>query len=398
MINNNTCLIHAHFFFTDIVGLSDPRLSTKTQIKKIEMLNKLIKECKAFKTTSKESLIVLPTGDGMAIGFLQSPELPLNLAIELHRKIGIYNRAKIPTEALRLRIGIHSGSVFVVNDVLNNKNVWGQGIIIARRIMDVGNDGHILLSSRVAEDLRELSDEYKKTIKPLHDYTIKHGQKILIYSAHGNDFGNPNVPIRNLYQRSKMKKEVIKLRRTTIYPYLEVNVTVQDLNTMLLRYKRLYEIENISDEPIYQVLHGIATDIPKTFQELNIKVYDNENQTLKISSISVDKPFQKEFTTFFNKPILKGERGKFYVLEYEVEEPDKYFENAFLVDCHEFIINIDYPITMAPPVVYDINIESHEKNYCDIQPAIIESNKKRAIARWKKRNIFQGQSFRLEWK
>ena len=34
--------------------------------------------------------------------------------------------------------------------------------------MDLGNDGYILLSSRVAVDLRELSDEYKKIIKPLH--------------------------------------------------------------------------------------------------------------------------------------------------------------------------------------------------------------------------------------
>ncbi|MGE0243562.1 MAG: adenylate/guanylate cyclase domain-containing protein [Nitrososphaeraceae archaeon] len=395
---NHTSLIYANFFFTDIVGLSDPRMSTKTQIKKIEVLNRFIREWAPFKTMSKDSLIVLPTGDGMAIGFFQSPELPLNLAIELHRKIGLYNKAKIPTEALRLRIGIHSGPVFVVNDVLENKNVWGPGIIIARRIMDIGNDGHILLSSRVAEDLRELSDEYKKIIKPLHDYTLKHGQRILIYSAYGSDFGNPNMPIGKTYQRSKMKKEIIKLRRTTIYPYLEVNVTVKDSNIMKLKYKRLYEIENISDEPIYQVLHGIATDIPKTFEELNIKVYDNENQNLIISSISVDKPFQKEFTTVFNRPILKEEKGKFYVLEYEVEEPDKYFENAFLIDCHEFIINFDYPVTMMPPVVYDVSLESHEKKYCDKQPVIIEINKERATARWKRMNIFQGQSFRFEWK
>ena len=395
---NHTSLIYANFFFTDIVGLSDPRMSTKTQIKKIEVLNKFIKEWTPFKTMSNDSLIVLPTGDGMAIGFFQSPELPLNLAIELHRKIGLYNKAKIPTEALRLRIGIHSGPVFVVNDVLENKNVWGPGIIIARRIMDIGNDGHILLSSRVAEDLRELSDEYKKIIKPLHDYTLKHGQRILIYSAYGSDFGNPNMPLGKTFQRSKMKKEIVKLRRTTIYPYLEVNVTIKDPSIMRLKYKRLYEIENISDEPIYQVLHGIATDIPKTFEELNIKVYDNENQNLIISSISVDKPFQKEFTTVFNRPILKEEKGKFYVLEYEVEEPDRYFENTFLVDCHEFIINFDYPITMAPPIVYDTSLESHEKKYCNKQPVVIEINKGRATARWKRMNIFQGQSFRFEWK
>jgi hypothetical protein len=62
---------------------------------------------------------------------------------------------------------------------------------------------------------------------------------------------------------------------------------------------------------IHQVLHGMATDISKTFQELNIKVYENENQLLKISSISVDKPFQKEFTTVLNKPVIKGEKGNF---------------------------------------------------------------------------------------
>jgi hypothetical protein len=44
---------------------------------------------------------------------------------------------------------------------------------------------------------------------------------------------------------------------------------------------------------------------------------------------------------------------------------------------------------MTSPIVYDVNLESHEKNYCDIHPVIIESNMERAIARWKKRNIFK---------
>ena len=44
-----------------------------------------------------------------------------------------------------------------------------------------------------------------------------------------------------------------------------------------------------------------------------------------------------------------------------MEEPDKYFENAFLVDCHEFIINIDYPITMTALVVYDVKMNLMKK-------------------------------------
>ena len=45
------------------------------------------------------------------------------------------------------------------------------------------------------------------------------------------------------------------------------------------------------------------------------------------------------------------------------------------------MINIDYSITMTSPIVYEVNLESHEKNYCDIQSVIIESNKECAIAR-----------------
>ena len=42
--NPLTRLIHAHFFFVDIVGLSYSYMSTKTQIKKIGILNKCISE------------------------------------------------------------------------------------------------------------------------------------------------------------------------------------------------------------------------------------------------------------------------------------------------------------------------------------------------------------------
>lgn len=150
-------------------------------------------------------MLVLPTGDGMAIGFLQGPAIPLTLAIELHRSLSKYNEGRNLSDAVRIRIGIHSGPAFVVKDILNKNNIWGPGIIVARRVMDIGNDGHILLSSRIAEDLRELSDEYKKIIKPLHDYSIKHGLNLLIYSAYGTGFGNSIAPTGGSYQRSRKK-------------------------------------------------------------------------------------------------------------------------------------------------------------------------------------------------
>src|SRR5215831_14821853 len=146
----NLNLIHANFFFVDVVGLSDPTMSTKTQIKKIETLNKSILDCESYQSAPQDSMLVLPTGDGMAIGFLQGPELPLRLAIEIQQKLAEYNKAKIPSEIVQVRVGLHSGNVFVVNDIQGNKNIWGPGLIIARRVMDFGDEGHILLSNSMA--------------------------------------------------------------------------------------------------------------------------------------------------------------------------------------------------------------------------------------------------------
>lgn len=399
MLNTDVNVIHAHFFFVDIVGLSDPKMSTKTQMKKIGVLNKSISECVAFKSQSLDSLLVLPTGDGMLIGFLQSPEMPLQLAIQLHQKLQQYNRAKIPTETVRVRIGLHSGNVFIVNDILGNRNVWGPGAILARRVMDFGDDWHILLSPRLAEDLRELSDEYRQIIKPVHDFTIKHRQTMLIYSAYGRGFGNAVHPSKGAALRSKMGEESIKRQKTTLYPFIEVILTIKDPKTMLVHHKRTYQIKNISDDPIQTVLHGIATDVEKhSLNDLSVRVYDESNRDLKITSINVDEPTQKEFTTTFNVPILKNEEGRFYVIEYEVEEPERYFENAFLIDCQKLVIKINYPTNgqIKEPMFYEINQETEEKIKSKI-PSVIRKSGDRYVSRWSIQGVAKGQTYRVEW-
>ena len=398
VLRTNLNLIHANFFFVDIVGLSDPSMSTKTQIKKIETLNKSIADCDAFKSTPEDTLLVLPTGDGMALGFLQGPELPLQLAIQLQQKLAEYNKAKIPSEIVQVRIGLHSGNVFVVNDIQGNKNIWGPGLIIARRVMDFGDEHHILLSNTLAQSLHELSDEYQQMIKPVHDFTLKHGKTMLVYSAYGKGYGNPEHPSKGAAQRSKMGEELLKRNKTTLYPFVEVEISLKDPAQSLVHYKRTYQIKNISDEPIYNVLHGIATDVEKhSINDLNVKVYDENNRNLSISSINVDEPFQKEFTTLFNQPILKNEEGRYYIMEYDVEEPDRYFENAFLINCKKIVIKMEYPShSFSEPVLYEINQETEEKKKSDIKPVIRENGSTNVI-RWAKEEVTKCQTFRVEW-
>jgi class 3 adenylate cyclase len=62
-------------------------------------------------------------------------------------------------------MGIHSGPVNEITDLNEQANIAGAGINMARRVMDCGDDGHILLSHHVAEDLAE----YERWRPFLHD-------------------------------------------------------------------------------------------------------------------------------------------------------------------------------------------------------------------------------------
>lgn len=390
----NSDLINAHFFFVDLVGLSDPSMSTKTQIKKIKVLQNCIKECASY-SNSKDK-IVNPTGDGMAIGFLQRPDLPLKLAIELHEKLSSYNKAKIPSEIIKIRIGLHSGNVYLVEDILGNKNLWGSGIIIAKRIMDFGDSGHVLLSQRMAEDLLELSDEYKRILKPLQELVVKHGQKIMIYNAFDQNFGSAEIPKKALEQITRA--DAFYLNKNTLYNFVNVNIRILDADSMLVHHKRTYEIINTSDEPIKEILHGIATDIPQSLDALNLKVYDEQNNEMKISRILTNYPYQKEFATMFNVPILKNERGHTYTIEYQVKEPERFFANTFLVDCAKFEVELEYDndCNGIHPILYEISHETDETKKSNIIP-IVKKSEKTITTKWIKNKITKGETYQINW-
>ena len=392
-------LIHANFFFVDIVGLSDTSMSTKTQIKKIEVLNKCISECQSFKSVPIDSIILLPTGDGCCIGFMQGPELPLLLAVELHTKLAVYNKGKIPSETVRIRIGLHSGNCFLVNDLLGQRNTWGPGIIYARRVMDFGDDAHILMSPSLAEDLISLSDEYRAIIKPVHDVVLKHGTTMLLYSVYGDGFGNSEHPEKGASIRSKYGEEILRLQKTTMYPSIDLILTVMDPKKMIVQHKRTYEVANISNEPIKKVLHGIAFDVDiPDINDLNIKVYDEKDRDCKITSINVDKPDCKEFTTSFSEPITKEDTGKKYTLQYEVAEPERYFENAFLIDCQKFNMSFHYPLEngIKQPKLLEVNQETEESTPSKIIPKITKEGKIEKI-KWEMSDIPKGKIYRIDW-
>ena len=175
----------AHVLFIDIVGYS--KLSINDQHAAVEELNRIVRASEQFQRAEAASrLIRIPTGDGMVLVFYTSPEAPAQCAVEISRALKEHPR-------LQLRMGIHSGPVSGVVDVNERANLAGAGINMAKRVMDCGDAGHILLSKHVAEDL----EEYEKWRPLLHDLgscEVKHGVRVSVVNLYDDQFGNAKLP------------------------------------------------------------------------------------------------------------------------------------------------------------------------------------------------------------
>ena len=140
-------LVIAHVLFIDIVGYSKLLITEQSEL--LRKLTEVVRETEAFRLADAAGeLVRIPTGDGMALVFRNSPEAPVQCALELSKKLKAHPE-------LSVRMGIHSGPVNEVADVNERTNITGAGINVAQRVMDCGDAGHILLSKRVAEDLEQ---------------------------------------------------------------------------------------------------------------------------------------------------------------------------------------------------------------------------------------------------
>ena len=112
----------------------------------------------------------------------------------------------------------------------------------------------------------------------------------------------------------------------------------------------------------------------------------------------MDYPFQKEFSTLFNKPVTRKEKGRSYTLEYEVEEPERYFENTFLIPCDEFQLTFEFPSTsnLKTPILYEKEQETEEKTESKVLPTI-KTERNRTIISWELLDNYRGKTIRIDW-
>jgi adenylate cyclase len=181
----NVRLEIAHVLFIDIVGYS--ARPTDAQRDLVDQLNQAVRSSDEFsRAAAAGRLKKIPTGDGMALIFQDSPEQPIECAVEISRVLKRH-------PDLPVRMGVHSGPVSAVTDVNGRVNAAGVGINVAQRLMDCGDAGHILLSKRVAEDLQQNS-RWRPHLHDLGEVEVKHGERVHVFNFYTDDAGNSDLP------------------------------------------------------------------------------------------------------------------------------------------------------------------------------------------------------------
>src|SRR5439155_450080 len=110
----------AHVLFTDIVGYS--KLPINEQRALVERLNEIVRSTDEFQAAETAGrLIKIPTGDGITLVFYQSPEAPVECALEISRALKKHpelpeklKAARVAAAAKRKRVALRRWSLGVL--------------------------------------------------------------------------------------------------------------------------------------------------------------------------------------------------------------------------------------------------------------------------------------------
>ncbi|MGA7274784.1 MAG: tetratricopeptide repeat protein, partial [Candidatus Udaeobacter sp.] len=210
-----------HVLFIDIVGYS--KLLINEQSEQLDTLKAIVRGTEQFEKAEAEGkLLRLPTGDGGALVFRNSPEAPVLCALEISKALKSHPE-------LNVRMGIHSGPVNEITDLNEQANIAGAGINIAQRVMDCGDAGHILLSKRVADDL-EHYPQWRSRLHDLGECEVKHGLRISIVNLYSDEAGNPELPekFRRVKAKGQTTRGAAPAKSVAVLPFVNMSADKND--------------------------------------------------------------------------------------------------------------------------------------------------------------------------
>ncbi len=306
---------------------------------------------------------------------------------------------KRKSDKLYVRIGMDTGPVYIIKDLAGNDNVWGPGIIMARRVMDLCGENQIYASSRIADHVSNLSSEYKSIMHKVGDYTTKHDEPLVIYNVYdGKAFGNKYASKKGKVIKIKESiQETLKSKSAFLFNTIDVTLDVKDPKTMLTHHVWDWNVINMSDEPRDEIFYYLDGDVPKDLKDMNIRITDEEGTELDIIGVSVNKPMHKEFNVKLKKPLKPRQRKRFLRLEYDWEEPERNYFYKLPTDCKEFRYKFSIPSgTDIKNRILKVDTELGYKWLANPPPKLSYKSDK-TVVEWETKNLKAFDTYKFEW-
>lgn len=164
--------------FVDLVDYSRRPVTQQAALKR--HLNDMIN--RALANVAPSDRLALDTGDGAALCFFGDPEDALFAAANLRDAI----RTEPGPQGAQIRLGINLGPARLVRDVNGNRNVIGDGINVAQRVMAFAEPNQILVSRSYYEVVSHISHEYVGFFQYAGVHRDKHIREHELYEVYGS--------------------------------------------------------------------------------------------------------------------------------------------------------------------------------------------------------------------
>lgn len=204
--------------FLDIVGYSKNR-TVEAQSDIISKLNEIVKKVLSeYKVTASKRLLI-PTGDGMCITFINNPQFDfaIVIAVAILEELKLYNdKTKDKMRKIDIRIGINENIDNIIIDINNRKNIAGSGINYAQRIMSLADGNMIMIGSSVYEQVNK-RDKYYGKFRPWNAL-IKHNERLPVYQYIDEKISVLNTQTPVIFQQiEKPKIEILLTEHLAMY-------------------------------------------------------------------------------------------------------------------------------------------------------------------------------------
>ena len=197
------------YAFLDVVQFTVGR-TVEAQVHILETINRLVGEALEHVKVSEQKRILLPTGDGLCVAFLQPEpfDLAVGFALDLLSRVHEYNEGT--TEARRqfqIRIGVNQNADSLFTDINGRLNLAGRGINLSQRIMSFADGGQLLVGSPIHELLCE-RERYVDHLRTFYG-SDKHGFGLTVHQLRADDCLGLNTDIPRAFAHKTSKPDPI---------------------------------------------------------------------------------------------------------------------------------------------------------------------------------------------